>query len=286
MLVKSIFKFFKNIIYWVAGKTNKVNEKMSENINVISAKYDNVILGTQRKLEEYAGVHANLIASNEVDLRKREKLVQEISELKSLINFSLEKAKNILSNYGSNTEAASKDAAYVECKNVHQKAKVALEEKESSFFNLNNLVEATLKKIEKFKLDARNLKQEISALETKKKQAVDNITINKRMDAVLKTQIGVDGDPYEKEKEELEKLEAEISARVTSSREILEDEQTKIMNEFKFEMEKNKQDDEFDTLVLGRSATVNITNEQSIPIELLLSTDQAKMPSYQPGSTF
>ena len=276
MFFKSIFKFFKNIIYWATGTTNKVNEKMSENVNVISAKYDNVIFGTQKKLEEYAGVHANLIASNEVDLRKREKLVQEISELKSLINFSLEKAKTILSNYGSNTEAASKDVAYIECKNVHQKAKVALEEKESSFFNLNNLVEATLKKIEKFKLDARNLKQEISALETKKKQAVDNITINKRMDAVLKTQIGVDGDPYEKEKEELEKLEAEISARVTSSREILEDEQTKIMNEFKFEMEKNKQDDEFDTLVLGRTATVNITEEQSIPIELLIPAEFSK----------
>jgi hypothetical protein len=276
MLVKSIFQFFKNIIYWATGKTNKVNKKMSENIDVISAKYDNVIKGTAIKLKEVTEVHANLIAENEVNLRKREKLVQEIAELKNLINFSLEEAKNILSKYGSNTEAASKDTAYIQCKNVHQNAKVALEEKENGFFNLNNLVEATAKEAERFKLDARNLKQEKSALELKKERAIDNIKINKQMDAVMKTKIGIDGDPYEKEKEELEKLEAEINARVISSREILEDEQSKTMNEFKLKMEKNKQDDEFDTLVLGRTATVNITDEQSIPIELLIPADFSK----------
>jgi hypothetical protein len=276
MLVKSIFQFFKNIIYWATGKTNKVNKKMSENIDVISAKYDNVIKGTAIKLKEVTEVHANLIAENEVNLRKREKLVQEIAELKNLINFSLEEAKTILSKYGSNTEAASKDATYIQCKNVHQNAKVALEEKENGFFNLNNLVEATAKEAERFKLDARNLKQEKSALELKKERAIDNIKINKQMDAVMKTKIGIDGDPYEKEKEELEKLEAEINARVISSREILEDEQSKTMNEFKLKMEKNKQDDEFDTLVLGRTATVNITDEQSIPIELLIPADFSK----------
>lgn len=284
MLIKSIFEFFKNIIYWFTGNTNKVNKKMSENIEVISAKFDNVILGTQKKLEECSQIHANLIADNEVNLRKREKMVQEISELKSLVEFSLEKAKTILSKYDSNTDAASKDPAYIECKNVHQNAKTALAEKENGFLNLNNLVEATLKEAEKFKLGARNLKQKKSALEIKKQQAIDSVKINKQMDAVLKTKMGLDGDPYEKEEEELEKLVAEIKARVTSSQEILEDEQSKTMSEFKLEMEKNKQDDEFDTLVLGRTATVNITEESSIPIELLLSTDQSKLPVYQPGS--
>jgi len=177
--------------------------KSSDNTNYIIKKYDNTILEKEKEFNKLTDLYKTSSVKNEYLRIEIQKAKQTIDETRNLLTRYLEEAAIVLEECGNDLSKANENIQYIDCKNTYNKLSLELTNKEKAFIAAMNSFKEINEKTDEYKILAKEIKNEIISLKTRKDQAIENIKLCMLFDNCYIVKPGT-----------IEELELELKARV------------------------------------------------------------------------
>ncbi len=265
----AIGRYFRALGYLLVGKVDSARMSISQNPNVVSATFDNIIREKKRHIQQYKDAIGAMIAQEEKKRSELKNQSEEIAKLAKLKEGAAIMARKVVQRLGGDIEAVKKDPEYIKCQSAFRDFSSTLDEKEARCTELEGDIETLAASITGHKTQIQLFIRELEKVGQEKHEAVADIITAKEERELADMVSGISEDRSSVELQEMRDLRAKAKATARVSREMAGLDSKRVEEEFLQYATESASSNEFDALIGLTKKTDKPDGE---------SEDRAKIP--------
>ncbi len=248
-MFRAIGRYFRALGYLLVGKVDAARMSISQNTNVVSATFDNVIREKKRHVQQYKDAIGAMIAQEEKKRSELKAQSEEVAKLEKLKEGAAVMARKVVERLGGDIEAVKKNPEYIKCQSAFQDFSSTLEEKEARCAELEGDIKTLASSISGHKIQIQSFIRDLEKIAQEKHETVADIITAKEERELSDMVSGISEDRSSVELQEMRDMRAKAKATARVSREVAGLDSKRVEEEFLQYATESASNNEFDALI-------------------------------------
>lgn len=260
-LFGAIGKFFRAILYTLAGDLSKWTEVWESSTGYIHAEYDDIEKESKKDIKEYEEAIAGIMDLQQTKENKYENLESEIEDLESKLAGAKAKAKSQIQKLQSqgvvDSELLQNDSEVLRCLEWAEKFQNELNEKREDFITLEAELAEYEKQMAHYERKLKEMHSEHKKLREERHETIADMKITKQEQKVSDMLNGISQSKTGERRQRIQELRRKNKNKAKISSKIAGISQSDVENEFAdFAVSSKTKDDFFSDLGIGNSDSI------------------------------
>ncbi len=245
----AIGRYFRALGYLLVGKVDAARMSISQNPNVVSATFDNIIREKVRHIQQYKDAIGAMMAQEEKKRTELKSQSEDVAKIGKLKEGAAAMARKVVERHGGDIEAIKKDPEYVKCQSAFTDFTSTLEEKEARCVELEEDIKTLASSIAGHKTQIQSFIRDLEKIKQEKHESVADIITAKEERELADMVSGISEDRSSVELQEMRELRSKAKATARVSREMAGLDTKRVEEEFLQYATESTSSTEFDALI-------------------------------------
>ena len=248
-MFRAIGRYFRALGYLLVGKVDAARMSVSQNPNVVSATFDNIIREKKHHIQQYKDAIGAMMAQEEKKRAELKAQSEEVAKLEKLKEGAAVMARKVVQRLAGDIEAVKKDPEYIKCQSAFKDFTSTLEEKDARCAELEDDIKTLSSSIAGHKTQIQSFIRDLEKIKQEKHESVADIITAKEERELADMVSGISEDRSSVELQEMRELRSKAKATARVSREMAGLDTKRVEEEFLQYATESASTNEFDALI-------------------------------------